>query len=66
MGEIPMNLPLLTYAFAIVFGALVIFFPGGIHICIACGWWLETVFGAVSIILGIAGIATRGQTAAAR
>ena len=66
MGGNPMNLPLLTYAFSIAFGALVIVFPGGIHICIGCSWWLVTAFGAVSIILGIAGIATRGQAVATR
>ncbi|MEI9804830.1 MAG: hypothetical protein WDN48_10745 [Pseudolabrys sp.] len=53
------NLPMLAYVWAIAFGALVIFFPGGVHICVACGSLLETVFAVVSIVIGIVGIANR-------
>ncbi len=50
---------MLAYVWAIAFGALVIFFPGGVHICVACGSLLETVFAVVSIVIGIVGIANR-------
>jgi hypothetical protein len=59
------NLPMLAYVWAIAFGALVIFFPGGVHICIACGSILETLFAVVSIVIGIAGLANRTSSAAA-
>jgi hypothetical protein len=58
------NLPMLAYVWAIAFGALIIVFPGGVHICIACGSILETLFAVVSIVIGIAGLATRNRAIA--
>ena len=51
------NLPLLAYLFCIIIGAVMIVFPGGIVICIACGPIWMTILGAVALVIGIAGLA---------
>jgi hypothetical protein len=57
------NLPILAYAWSIIIGALLIFLPSGVHVCIACGSMTETVAGIVSLVIGIAGLATQGRSA---
>jgi hypothetical protein len=57
------NLPLLAYLFCIIVGAVMIVFPGGIVICIACGPAWMTVLGAIAVLIGVAGLATQGRVA---
>jgi hypothetical protein len=59
------NLPLLTYIVIIIIGGLMIVLPDGIHFCIACGSVVQIIAGIVGVVLGIAGLATRGQMAIA-
>ncbi len=59
------NLPLLAYLVCIIVGAIMIVFPGGIVICIACGPVWMTVVGAVAVVIGIAGLANRSGAIAA-
>jgi hypothetical protein len=56
-------LPLLTYLFSIIVGGVLIAFGphGPIVICIACGPIWMTVLGAISIVLGVAGLAMQGK-----
>jgi hypothetical protein len=63
-GDVMKNLPLLAYLVCIIIGAIMIVFPGGIVICIACGPAWMTIVGAVAVIVGIAGIATRSNAMA--
>lgn len=57
-----------VYAWMIIIGAYMFVFTSGgvIKICIACNSTLTNVLGAVSIIIGLAGLANsfRGKTAA--
>jgi hypothetical protein len=55
------NLSLLAYVLLIIIGAVGIIIPGGGHVCIACGSLLDTILEVVAIVVGIAGIATRGR-----
>jgi hypothetical protein len=55
------NMPLLAYLFCIIIGAVMIVFPGGIVICLACGPWWMTVLGAISVVIGVVGLANRAQ-----
>ena len=59
------NLPLLAYLVCIVIGSIMIVFPGGIVICIACGPVWMTVAGAIAVIVGVAGLAARSGVLAA-
>jgi len=56
------NLPALAYAWLIIVGALLFFFPGGIRVCIACGSMMETVLAVVSVLVGVAGFAMQGRS----
>jgi hypothetical protein len=54
-------LQVLAYVLLIVIGGIGIFIPGGAHVCIACGSLLDTILGILAIVVGIAGLATRGR-----
>ncbi|HEY1473597.1 MAG TPA: hypothetical protein VGF53_05895 [Pseudolabrys sp.] len=61
----PKHLSIVAYVLLIIIGAIGIIIPGGGHVCIACGSVLDTILEIVAILVGIAGIATRGQAVAA-
>ncbi|HWB63513.1 MAG TPA: hypothetical protein VG603_08405 [Chitinophagales bacterium] len=56
-------LPPLTYVWCILIGMILIIWTplGPIHICIACGPSYLNLAGGVSVLIGIAGLATRKQ-----
>jgi hypothetical protein len=59
------NLPLIAYVLLIIIGAIGIIIPGLGHVCIACGSVVDTVLEVAAILVGIVGIAMRGQAIAA-
>lgn len=59
------NLLLIAYILLIIIGAIGIIIPGLGHVCIACGSVVDTVLEVATILVGIVGIAMRGQAIAA-
>jgi hypothetical protein len=59
------NLLLIAYILLIIIGAIGIIIPGLGHVCIACGSVVDTVLEVAAILVGIVGIAMRGQAIAA-
>jgi hypothetical protein len=59
------NLSLIAYVLLIIIGAIGIIILGGGHVCLACGSLLDTILEVAAILVGIVGIATRGQAVAA-
>jgi hypothetical protein len=54
-------LAVVAYVLLIIIGGIGIFIPGGVRVCIACGSLLDTILSIVAIMVGIAGLATRGR-----
>jgi hypothetical protein len=59
------NLLLIAYILLTIIGAIGIIIPGLGHVCIACGSVVDTVLEVAAILVGIVGIAMRGQAIAA-
>jgi hypothetical protein len=59
------HLSLIAYVLLIIIGGIGIIIPGLVHVCIACGSLLDIILQVAAILVGIVGIATRGQAVAA-
>jgi hypothetical protein len=60
----PRNLSIIAYVLLIIIGGIGIIFPGGVHVCIACGSVLDTILEIAAIVVGIAGLAVGRQAVA--